>query len=206
MSHHVGGRTVDRAFGVWCRVCLFATTYSAIMAPPSKVTTWDPVMIISQERRPVPLSPLNPRPNPLPFLSFQIVAFQSLHYLTLALLVPPLLSLFAEPGSLEYEGGAFNVGTLKGPLYSLLRESDDRYTQACSWTGARWLEDQPSGGCTVKNVGLPSPARGVMAARLLKVPGTWAQTAAAITCGAGSLHRVGSWHQRRSGSHALTSD
>lgn len=130
---HVGGRTVDRAFGVFvCFVsCLFATTYSTIMAPPSKVTTWDPVMIISQERRPVPLSPLNPRPNPLPFLSFQIVAFQSLHYLTLALLVPPLLSLFAEPGSLEYEGGAFNVGTLKGPLYSLLRDPDDRYTQAC---------------------------------------------------------------------------
>jgi hypothetical protein len=47
-------------------------------------------------------------------LSFQIVALQSLHYLTLTLLVPPLLSLFAEPGSLEYEGGAFNVGTPKG--------------------------------------------------------------------------------------------
>ena len=54
------------------------------------------------------------------------MALQSLHYLTLALLLPPLLSLFAEPGSLEYEGGAFNVGTLKGPLYSRLRESDDR--------------------------------------------------------------------------------
>jgi len=49
----------------------------------------------------------------------------------------------------------------------------------------------------VKNVGLPSPARGAMAARLLKVPGTWVQTAAVIPCGAGSLHRVGSWHQRR---------
>ena len=43
---------------------------------------------------------------------------QYLTYLTLAQLAPPLLSLFAEPGSLEYEGGAFNVGTLKGPLYS----------------------------------------------------------------------------------------
>jgi len=33
---------------------------------------------------------------------------------------------------------------------------------------------------------------------LLKVPGTWAQTVAGITCGAGSLHRVGCWHQRQS--------
>lgn len=35
---------------------------------------------------------------------------QTLHYLTLALLAPPLLSLFAEPSSVEYEGGATNVG------------------------------------------------------------------------------------------------
>ncbi len=37
------------------------------------------------------------------------------------------------------------------------------------------------------------------AARLLKVPGTWAQTVAGTTCGAGFLHRVGCWHQRQSG-------
>ena len=39
-------------------------------------------------------------------------------------------------------------------------------------------------------------------ARLLKVPGTWAQTDAGITCGAGSLHRVGFWHQQLSGLRA----
>lgn len=54
------------------------------------------------------------------------MAVQSLHYLTLALLVPPLLSLFAEPGSLEYEGGAFNVGTPKNSASSRSREPDDR--------------------------------------------------------------------------------
>ncbi|KAF7309475.1 hypothetical protein MIND_00318300 [Mycena indigotica] len=50
-------------------------------------SNWDPVLLISQ-----------------------IVSMQSLHYVTLALCVPPLLSLFAEPGSLKYEGGAANVG------------------------------------------------------------------------------------------------
>jgi len=38
------------------------------------------------------------------------VSMQSLHYLTLAILVPPLLSMFAESTSLNYEGGAANVG------------------------------------------------------------------------------------------------
>jgi hypothetical protein len=46
--------------------------------------------------------------------SSSAVVIQPLHSLTLALLVPTLLSLVADPGSLEYEGGAFNVGTLKG--------------------------------------------------------------------------------------------
>lgn len=36
---------------------------------------------------------------------------QSLHYLTLSICVPPLLRLFAEPTSLNYEGGAANVGS-----------------------------------------------------------------------------------------------
>ena len=35
---------------------------------------------------------------------------QTLHYLTLSLLIPPLLSLFADPISLNYEGGPANVG------------------------------------------------------------------------------------------------
>ena len=54
-----------------------------------KATGWDPILIISQ-----------------------IIALQTLHYVTLSLLVPPLLVMFADPGSLEYEGGAANVGML----------------------------------------------------------------------------------------------
>ncbi|KAH7920908.1 hypothetical protein BV22DRAFT_1020360 [Leucogyrophana mollusca] len=48
---------------------------------------WDPVLLISQ-----------------------IVSMQTLHYLTLSVLIPPLLSMFAEPSSLVHEGGAVNVG------------------------------------------------------------------------------------------------
>jgi hypothetical protein len=46
-----------------------------------------------------------------PFI-VQIVSMQTLHYLTLSILIPPLLDLFAEPNSLLYEGGAASVGTL----------------------------------------------------------------------------------------------
>ncbi|KAL7280289.1 hypothetical protein PYCCODRAFT_1363232 [Trametes coccinea BRFM310] len=55
----------------------------------AKSTGWDPVLIIAQ-----------------------IVALQTLHYVTLSVLIPPLLVMFAEPGSLEYEGGAANVGMI----------------------------------------------------------------------------------------------
>ncbi|KAI0653580.1 integral membrane protein S linking to the trans Golgi network-domain-containing protein [Cubamyces menziesii] len=55
----------------------------------AKSTGWDPVLIISQ-----------------------IIALQTLHYVTLSVLIPPLLVMFAEPGSLEYEGGAANVGMI----------------------------------------------------------------------------------------------
>jgi protein SYS1 len=44
-------------------------------------------------------------------LHVQIVSMQTLHYLTLSILIPPLLNLFAEPKSLLYEGGAASVGT-----------------------------------------------------------------------------------------------
>ncbi|GAA5920295.1 hypothetical protein JCM1841_003031 [Sporobolomyces salmonicolor] len=47
-----------------------------------RVQGWDPVLIISQ-----------------------IVAFQALHYLALALVLPVFLSLFASPDLLAYEGG-----------------------------------------------------------------------------------------------------
>ncbi|KAI0047149.1 hypothetical protein FA95DRAFT_1606329 [Auriscalpium vulgare] len=77
------------------------------MAPSkSSYSTWDPVLIISQARRCV-----QPLVLDLTFV-LQIVALQSLHYLTLALSVPPLLAILAEPVSLEYEGGAANVGML----------------------------------------------------------------------------------------------
>ncbi|GAA98352.1 uncharacterized protein L969DRAFT_93050 [Mixia osmundae IAM 14324] len=47
---------------------------------------WDPLLIISQ-----------------------IVSLQAVHYLVLALLIPPLLWMFADPLSLSLEGGASNV-------------------------------------------------------------------------------------------------
>ncbi|KAG6836691.1 hypothetical protein H0H93_004802 [Arthromyces matolae] len=53
---------------------------------PKQNTHWDPILLISQ-----------------------IVSMQTLHYLTLSILVPPLLSFFAEPTSLLYEGGATNI-------------------------------------------------------------------------------------------------
>ncbi|KAF9268091.1 hypothetical protein L218DRAFT_954472 [Marasmius fiardii PR-910] len=55
----------------------------------SSNTNWDPVLIIAQ-----------------------IVSMQTLHYLTLCLLVPLLLKTFAEPVSLLYEGGAANIGMM----------------------------------------------------------------------------------------------
>ncbi|KAI0339699.1 hypothetical protein BDW22DRAFT_1335835 [Trametopsis cervina] len=59
------------------------------MAKPTSANTWDPILIISQ-----------------------IISLQTLHYVTAAVLVSPLLSVFAEQSSLEYEGGAANVGML----------------------------------------------------------------------------------------------
>ncbi|KAF8075246.1 integral membrane protein S linking to the trans Golgi network-domain-containing protein [Lyophyllum atratum] len=58
------------------------------MAPKAN-TNWDPVLLISQ-----------------------IVSIQTLHYLTLSILIPPLLGLFAEATSLNYEGGAANIGMI----------------------------------------------------------------------------------------------
>ncbi|PBK99995.1 hypothetical protein ARMGADRAFT_918814 [Armillaria gallica] len=59
------------------------------MAKPPPNSNWDPLLLISQ-----------------------IVSMQTLHYLTLSLLVPPLLDLFAEPKALEYHGGASSVGMI----------------------------------------------------------------------------------------------
>ncbi|EPS94342.1 hypothetical protein FOMPIDRAFT_1033399 [Fomitopsis schrenkii] len=57
------------------------------MAKPSANIGWDPVLLISQ-----------------------IVAMQTLHYLTLAFLIPPLLTIFCRSDALDYVGGAANVG------------------------------------------------------------------------------------------------
>ncbi|KAF9233856.1 integral membrane protein S linking to the trans Golgi network-domain-containing protein [Melanogaster broomeanus] len=56
---------------------------------PTRQTSWDPVLLVSQ-----------------------IISIQTLHYLTLSVLIPPLLAVFAEPSSLMYEGGASNVGMI----------------------------------------------------------------------------------------------
>ena len=45
---------------------------------------------------------------------------QALHYLTLSLLIPPLLWCFAEPNALIYEGGAANVGEYGLPKHMKL--------------------------------------------------------------------------------------
>ena len=75
-----------RALAVLSALLCSALPTSGAMA---KATGWDPILIISQ-----------------------IIALQTLHYVALSLLVPPLLVMFADPGSLEYEGGAANVGML----------------------------------------------------------------------------------------------
>ncbi|KAF5316742.1 hypothetical protein D9619_006775 [Psilocybe cf. subviscida] len=59
------------------------------MAPQKQKTTltnWDPILLI--------------------------FAMQTLHYLTLSIITPPLLAVFAEPSSLAYEGGAASVGMI----------------------------------------------------------------------------------------------
>ncbi|KAF8638410.1 hypothetical protein AX17_002235 [Amanita inopinata Kibby_2008] len=80
------------------------------MAPPTTVSNWDPVLLISQ-----------------------IVSMQSLHYLTLSILVPPLLSAFAESASLNYEGGAANVGMIMD-----WREMAGRPTVRWAYGSERW--------------------------------------------------------------------
>lgn len=54
-----------------------------------RVQGWDPILIVAQ-----------------------IVVIQTIHYLTLALVVPPLLSIFSDPLALEYEGGSANIAMI----------------------------------------------------------------------------------------------
>ncbi|KAF4611301.1 hypothetical protein D9613_007266 [Agrocybe pediades] len=60
------------------------------MAPTkTTISNWDPILLLSQ-----------------------IFSMQTLHYLTLSIIVPPLLATFADTASLNYEGGAANVGMI----------------------------------------------------------------------------------------------
>ncbi|KAF8159268.1 integral membrane protein S linking to the trans Golgi network-domain-containing protein [Crassisporium funariophilum] len=99
---------------------------------PSKTTlsNWDPVLLVSQ-----------------------IVSMQTLHYLTLSIIIPPLLATFADPTSLAYEGGAANIGMIMD-----WREMAGRPTVRgmqsgemwWAWSGGKkigygWQEDQWNG-------------------------------------------------------------
>ena len=76
-----------------------------VMAKQNNNSGWDPVLIISQVIRATEyFRYLCLRDNQ------QIISLQALHYLVLSMMVSPLLALFAESSSLEYEGGAANVG------------------------------------------------------------------------------------------------
>jgi len=60
------------------------------MAPiKTTLSNWDPILLVSQ-----------------------IVSMQTLHYLTLCVITPPLLASLADPTSLNYEGGAASVGMI----------------------------------------------------------------------------------------------
>jgi hypothetical protein len=45
---------------------------------------------------------------------------QTLHYLTLCIISPPLLAAFADTASLNYEGGPASVGMLHEPFLPVL--------------------------------------------------------------------------------------
>ncbi|EAU90753.1 hypothetical protein CC1G_04022 [Coprinopsis cinerea okayama7 len=87
------------------------------MAPQKSATNanWDPILLISQ-----------------------IVSIQTLHYLTLCILVPPLLSIFADPVSLTYEGGPYNIGMIMDWREMAGRPTVRGTTDANLWNSYRW--------------------------------------------------------------------
>ncbi|KAI0029960.1 integral membrane protein S linking to the trans Golgi network-domain-containing protein [Vararia minispora EC-137] len=92
---------------------------------PARTSNWDPVLLISQ-----------------------IVAMQSLHYLTLATLAPPLLAIFAESSALAYEGGAASIGMIMDwremagrPTFRLLHGEERWNAFAGTWSGGRRVAD-----------------------------------------------------------------
>jgi len=107
-------------------------------------TTWDPVLLISQ-----------------------IVTMQTLHYLTLSFLIPPLLNLFAEPNSLLYEGGATNIGMVmdwremagRPTVRGLQGEGSIWSSYAGAWSGGKKVGYQDSWDQT-RLEGSTDPMRG----------------------------------------------
>jgi len=101
------------------------------MAPAkTTISNWDPILLLSQ-----------------------IVSMQTLHYLTLSLIVPPLLAAFADKTSLDYEGGAASVGMIMDWRQMAVRPTvigmpiGERWW---AWSGGRkvgygWKEDQWDG-------------------------------------------------------------
>jgi hypothetical protein len=76
------------------------------------------------------------------------VSIQALHYLTLCILIPSLLTFFANPVSLTYEGGASNVGVNSGILYRKVDCTEHSIGMIMDW---RELAGQP----TVRGLGGP---------------------------------------------------
>ncbi|GLB41534.1 putative integral membrane protein S linking to the trans Golgi network [Lyophyllum shimeji] len=101
---------------------------------PKRNTNWDPILLTSQ-----------------------IVAMQTLHYLTLSVLIPPLLSLFAEATSLNYEGGAASVGMIMDwremagrPTVRGMHREGGRGPYSWAWSGGKkvgygWQADRWDG-------------------------------------------------------------
>ncbi|OAX34894.1 hypothetical protein K503DRAFT_746694 [Rhizopogon vinicolor AM-OR11-026] len=82
---------------------------------------------------------------------------QTLHYLTLCVLIPPLLSFFAEPGALFFEGGATNVGMIMDwremagrPTVRGMQGEDRWNAYYGAWSGGKqlvsgWVESMRNG-------------------------------------------------------------
>jgi hypothetical protein len=73
---------------------------------------------------------------------------QSLHYLTLATLAPPLLAIFAEPSALAYGGGAASIGMIMDwremagrPTFRLLHGVERWDALTGTWSGGRRVAD-----------------------------------------------------------------
>ncbi|KAA1470271.1 hypothetical protein DENSPDRAFT_836031 [Dentipellis sp. KUC8613] len=113
------------------------------MAPSRASSSWDPILLISQ-----------------------IVAMQCLHYLTLAVLIPPSLALLADPVALEYEGGVANVGMLMDwremagrPTFRRLHGEERWHSFAGAWTGGKMVAE-PAWHVGAARAGRADPLRG----------------------------------------------